>query len=360
MGVVNRKYFHRQRKFVEVVWINTKSGDDEEAETIREDQENNLVDATGGVHEEDANKVTEEKREDNNNTVDVDHDHDVRDNVEKDVPEDVKISHETLSPPTVLLQEFFQVSDDEVELILVDIKQLRDILEDSLTPLDDAVDEDNEDELPSLGDELSSEDAVNNAIEEQDVKGGAELPSIRDKDEIVNNSFEETNLGEENDETIVLRESNYIFKTDTEIVDASERLVNAQTNHEGLGTLTNTEDGEEYVLDTKEPRPESFTHSVCKTTFDHKLDTIAECNLFRLCGMPDPEPYDRVKRGSLGRTFQKEIMEFEHVHSETVNTFLVNQAAAVEDDPDMNLATLTARLPPRPKLEHYRDYIKLE
>ena len=353
MGVVNRKYFHRQRKFVEVVWINTKSGDDEDAETIREDQENNLVDATGGVHEEDFNKVTEEKREDNNNTVDADHDHDVRDNVEKDVPEDVNISHETLSPPTVLLQEFFQVSDEEVELILVDIKQLRDILEDSLTPLD----EDNEDELPSLGDELSSEDAVNNAIGGRAVEDEAELHSPRDEDEVVNNAIEETNLGREDDETIVLRESNYIFKTDTEIVDASERLVNAQTNHEGLGTLTNTEDGEEYVLDTKEPRPESFTHSVCKTTFDHKLDTIAECNLFRLCGMPDPEPYDRVKRGSLGRTFQKEIMEFEHVHSETVNTFLVNQAAAVEDDPDMDLAALTSRLPPRPKLEHYRDYI---
>ena len=164
------------------------------------------------------------------------------------------------------------------------------------------------------------------------------------------------------DSDSALRESNYKFKEENDLTqhEIQERVERAVTSTQSVVSLEVEETGEKFVLNPPDTRPPTFLHQVDKETFDKKMETLAEVNMFKLAGWTGTEVYAGLKvvnRGGLGYCFSKDMAEFQEVHKESVKKLLDSQAAEVERRP-VEMSSLTPRKPPKPKFRHYKDFIQ--
>ena len=163
--------------------------------------------------------------------------------------------------------------------------------------------------------------------------------------------------------TTALRESNYKFKEENDLTqdEIQERVERAVTSTQSVVSFEVEETGEKFVLNPPDTRPSTFLHQVDKETFDKKMETLAEVNMFKLAGWTGKEAYGglgRVRRGGLGYCFSEDMKQFQEVHKKSVRKLFDSQAAEVELRP-VEMSSLTPRKPPKPKLPHYKDFTQL-
>ena len=170
-------------------------------------------------------------------------------------------------------------------------------------------------------------------------------------------------VGEDSvDSNSALRESNYKFKEENDLTqdEIQERVERAVASNQSVVSIEVGETGDQFVLNSPDTRPSTFHHQVDKETFDKKMETLAEVNMFKLAGWKGRETYGglkKIKRGGLGYCFSEDMGQFEEVHRESVRKLFDSQAAQVEANP-VEMSSLTPRNPPKPKLPHYKDFIK--
>ena len=163
--------------------------------------------------------------------------------------------------------------------------------------------------------------------------------------------------------TTALREPNYKFKQENDLTqdEIQERVERAVTSTQSVVSFEVEETGEKFVLNPPDTRPSTFLHQVDKETFDKKMETLGEVNMFKLAGWTGKEAYGglgRVRRGGLGYCFSEDMKQFQEVHKKSVRKLFDSQAAEVELRP-VEMSSLTPRKPPKPKLPHYKDFTQL-
>ena len=166
---------------------------------------------------------------------------------------------------------------------------------------------------------------------------------------------------EDDSEDETLQESNFQFSEggDLDEADLEERVERAVDCSESLVTAEVKETGEMFALTTPDTRAQTFLHKVDRSTFQERLDTVGEVNLFRLAGWEGKVTYEQSKRrGGLRDCFSQEMKHFQEVHRESVKRLVSRQASAAEGEP-VEVSSLTARVPAKPKLIHYKDFISL-
>ena len=202
-----------------------------------------------------------------------------------------------------------------------------------------------------------------NPVEELDSSSEDEADLEDMAGELLQLLSDSSTAGEERDdrEVSVLQESNFQFSDSPELEEEAvlERVDRAVASTDSLVTVELEETGDEFALNTPDLRAQTFLHKVDKPTFDRQLDTLAEINMYRLAGWQGNVTYERSKkRGGLRACFTQDMQHFEEVHRRSVKRLHQTQAAAAESRP-VQLSSLTARNPPKPKLTHYQDFIAL-
>ena len=168
-------------------------------------------------------------------------------------------------------------------------------------------------------------------------------------------------VAEDNAEDEALQESNFQFSEggDLDEADLEERVERAVDCSESLVTAEVKETGEMFALTTPDTRAQTFLHKVDRSTFQERLDTVGEVNLFRLAGWQGKVTYEQSKRrGGLRDCFSQEMKHFQEVHSQSVKRLVSRQASAAEGEP-VEVSSLTVRVPAKPKLTHYQDFTSL-
>ena len=166
-----------------------------------------------------------------------------------------------------------------------------------------------------------------------------------------------------NNNVFLKEESNYLVTGLNKSFKPENVEKRVQETHKNLIYYENTENGDKFVLNisdqSRTSEPIKFLHSVDKTTFEDKLDTIAEINLFQLAGFSNAEPFSlqKLKRGGLRQCFKTEIENFKQVHPTSVNELFKNQKEAVRDK-SIILPDKTSKNP-RPRFKHYKDFITI-
>ena len=202
-----------------------------------------------------------------------------------------------------------------------------------------------------------------NPVEELDSSSEDEADLEDMAGELLQLLSDSSTAGEERDdrEVSVLQESNFQFSDNPELEEETvlERVDRAVASTDSLVTVEVEETGDVFALNTPDLRAQTFLHKVDKPTFDRQLDTLAEINMYRLAGWQGNVTYERSKkRGGLRACFTQDMQHFEEVHRRSVKRLHQTQAAAAESRP-VQLSSLTARNPPKPKLTHYQDFIAL-
>ena len=202
-----------------------------------------------------------------------------------------------------------------------------------------------------------------NPVEELDSSSEDEADLEDMAGELLQLLSDSSTAGEERDdrEVSVLQESNFQFSDNPELEEEAvlERVDRAVASTDSLVTVEVEETGDVFALNTPDLRAQTFLHKVDKPTFDRQLDTLAEINMYRLAGWQGNVTYERSKkRGGLRACFTQDMQHFEEVHRRSVKRLHQTQAAAAESRP-VQLSSLTARNPPKPKLTHYQDFIAL-
>ena len=202
-----------------------------------------------------------------------------------------------------------------------------------------------------------------NPVEELDSSSEDEADLEDMAGELLQLLSDSSTAGEERDdrEVSVLQESNFQFSDNPELEEEAvlERVDRAVASTDSLVTVEVEETGDVFALNTPDLRAQTFLHKVDKPTFDRQLDTLAEINMYRLAGWQGNVTYERSKkRGGLRACFSQDMQHFEEVHRRSVKRLHQTQAAAAESRP-VQLSSLTARNPPKPKLTHYQDFIAL-
>ena len=225
--------------------------------------------------------------------------------------------------------------------------------------------EDSEDEeINEVVDDVHQFDSMLvNPVEELDSSSEDEADLEDMAGELLQLLSDSSTAGEERDdrEVSALQESNFQFSDNPELEEEAvlERVDRAVASTDSLVTVEVEETGDEFALNTPDLRAQTFLHKVDKPTFDRQLDTLAEINMYRLAGWQGNVTYERSKkRGGLRACFTQDMQHFEEVHRRSVKTLHQTQAAAAESRP-VQLSSLTARNPPKPKLTHYQDFIAL-
>ena len=225
--------------------------------------------------------------------------------------------------------------------------------------------EDSEDEeINEVVDDVHQFDSMLvNPVEELDSSSEDEADLEDMAGELLQLLSDSSTAGEERDdrEVSVLQESNFQFSDNPELEEEAvlERVDRAVASTDSLVTVEVEETGDEFALNTPDLRAQTFLHKVDKPTFDRQLDTLAEINMYRLAGWQGNVTYERSKkRGGLRACFTQDMQHFEEVHRRSVKRLHQTQAAAAESRP-VQLSSLTARNPPKPKLTHYQDFIAL-
>ena len=168
-------------------------------------------------------------------------------------------------------------------------------------------------------------------------------------------------VAEDDAEDEALQESNFQFSEggDLDEADLEERVERAVDCSESLVTAEVKETGEMFALTTPDTRAQTFLHKVDRSTFQERLDTVGEVNLFRLAGWQGKVTYEQSKRrGGLRDCFSQEMKHFQEVHRQSVKRLVSRQASAAEREP-VEVSSLTVRVPAKPKLIHYQDFISL-
>ena len=202
-----------------------------------------------------------------------------------------------------------------------------------------------------------------NPVEELDSSSEDEADLEDMAGELLQLLSDSSTAGEERDDKEVsgLQESNFQFSDNPELEEETvlERVDRAVASTDSLVTVEVEETGDVFALNTPDLRAQTFLHKVDKPTFDRQLDTLAEINMYRLAGWQGNVTYERSKkRGGLRACFTQDMQHFEEVHRRSVKRLHQTQAAAAESRP-VQLSSLTARNPPKPKLTHYQDFIAL-
>ena len=202
-----------------------------------------------------------------------------------------------------------------------------------------------------------------NPVEELDSSSEDEADLEDMAGELLQLLSDSSTAGEERDdrEVSALQESNFQFSDNPELEEEAvlERVDRAVASTDSLVTVEVEETGDVFALNTPDLRAQTFLHKVDKPTFDRQLDTLAEINMYRLAGWQGNVTYERSKkRGGLRACFTQDMQHFEEVHRRSVKRLHQTQAAAAESRP-VQLSSLTARNPPKPKLTHYQDFIAL-
>ena len=225
--------------------------------------------------------------------------------------------------------------------------------------------EDSEDEeINEVVDDVHQFDSMLvNPVEELDSSSEDEADLEDMAGELLQLLSDSSTAGEERDdrEVSALQESNFQFSDNPELEEeaALERVDRAVASNDSLVTVEVEETGDVFALNTPDLRAQTFLHKVDKPTFDRQLDTLAEINMYRLAGWQGNVTYERSKkRGGLRACFTQDMQHFEEVHRRSVKRLHQTQAAAAESRP-VQLSSLTARNPPKPKLTHYQDFIAL-
>ena len=225
--------------------------------------------------------------------------------------------------------------------------------------------EDSEDEeINEVVDDVHQFDSMLvNPVEELDSSSEDEADLEDMAGELLQLLSDSSTAGEERDdrEVSVLQESNFQFSDSPELEEEAvlERVDRAVASTDSLVTVEVEETGDVFALNTPDLRAQTFLHKVDKPTFDRQLDTLAEINMYRLAGWQGNVTYERSKkRGGLRACFTQDMQHFEEVHRRSVKRLHQTQAAAAESRP-VQLSSLTARNPPKPKLTHYQDFIAL-
>ena len=225
--------------------------------------------------------------------------------------------------------------------------------------------EDSEDEeINEVVDDVHQFDSMLvNPVEELDSSSEDEADLEDMAGELLQLLSDSSTAGEERDdrEVSALQESNFQFSDNPELEEEAvlERVDRAVASTDSLVTVEVEETGDEFALNTPDLRAQTFLHKVDKPTFDRQLDTLAEINMYRLAGWQGNVTYERSKkRGGLRACFTQDMQHFEEVHRRSVQRLHQTQAAAAESRP-VQLSSLTARNPPKPKLTHYQDFIAL-
>ena len=225
--------------------------------------------------------------------------------------------------------------------------------------------EDSEDEeINEVVDDVHQFDSMLvNPVEELDSSSEDEADLEDMAGELLQLLSDSSTAGEERDdkEVSVLQESNFQFSDNPELEEEAvlERVDRAVASTDSLVTVEVEETGDVFALNTPDLRAQTFLHKVDKPTFDRQLDTLAEINMYRLAGWQGNVTYERSKkRGGLRACFTQDMQHFEEVHRRSVKRLHQTQAAAAESRP-VQLSSLTARNPPKPKLTHYQDFIAL-
>ena len=225
--------------------------------------------------------------------------------------------------------------------------------------------EDSEDEeINEVVDDVHQFDSMLvNPVEELDSSSEDEADLEDMAGELLQLLSDSSTAGEERDdrEVSALQESNFQFSDSPELEEEAvlERVDRAVASTDSLVTVEVEETGDVFALNTPDLRAQTFLHKVDKPTFDRQLDTLAEINMYRLAGWQGNVTYERSKkRGGLRACFSQDMQHFEEVHRRSVKRLHQTQAAAAESRP-VQLSSLTARNPPKPKLTHYQDFIAL-
>ena len=225
--------------------------------------------------------------------------------------------------------------------------------------------EDSEDEeINEVVDDVHQFDSMLvNPVEELDSSSEDEADLEDMAGELLQLLSDSSTAGEERDdrEVSALQESNFQFSDNPELEEEAvlERVDRAVASTDSLVTVEVEETGDVFALNTPDLRAQTFLHKVDKPTFDRQLDTLAEINMYRLAGWQGNVTYERSKkRGGLRACFTQDMQHFEEVHRRSVKRLHQTQAAAAESRP-VQLSSLTARNPPKPKLTHYQDFIAL-
>ena len=225
--------------------------------------------------------------------------------------------------------------------------------------------EDSEDEeINEVVDDVHQFDSMLvNPVEELDSSSEDEADLEDMAGELLQLLSDSSTAGEERDdrEVSALQESNFQFSDSPELEEEAvlERVDRAVASTDSLVTVEVEETGDVFALNTPDLRAQTFLHKVDKPTFDRQLDTLAEINMYRLAGWQGNVTYERSKkRGGLRACFTQDMQHFEEVHRRSVKRLHQTQAAAAESRP-VQLSSLTARNPPKPKLTHYQDFIAL-
>lgn len=225
--------------------------------------------------------------------------------------------------------------------------------------------EDSEDEeINEVVDDVHQFDSMLvNPVEELDSSSEDEADLEDMAGELLQLLSDSSTAGEERDdrEVSALQESNFQFSDNPELEEETvlERVDRAVASTDSLVTVEVEETGDVFALNTPDLRAQTFLHKVDKPTFDRQLDTLAEINMYRLAGWQGNVTYERSKkRGGLRACFTQDMQHFEEVHRRSVKRLHQTQAAAAESRP-VQLSSLTARNPPKPKLTHYQDFIAL-
>ena len=225
--------------------------------------------------------------------------------------------------------------------------------------------EDSEDEeINEVVDDVHQFDSMLvNPVEELDSSSEDEADLEDMAGELLQLLSDSSTAGEERDdkEVSVLQESNFQFSDNPELEEEAvlERVDRAVASTDSLVTVEVEETGDVFALNTPDLRAQTFLHKVDKPTFDRQLDTLAEINMYRLAGWQGNVTYERSKkRGGLRACFTQDMQHFEEVHRRSVKRLHQTQAAAAESRP-VQISSLTARNPPKPKLTHYQDFIAL-
>ena len=225
--------------------------------------------------------------------------------------------------------------------------------------------EDSEDEeINEVVDDVHQFDSMLvNPVEELDSSSEDEADLEDMAGELLQLLSDSSTAGEERDdkEVSALQESNFQFSDNPELEEEAvlERVDRAVASTDSLVTVEVEETGDVFALNTPDLRAQTFLHKVDKPTFDRQLDTLAEINMYRLAGWQGNVTYERSKkRGGLRACFTQDMQHFEEVHRRSVKRLHQTQAAAAESRP-VQISSLTARNPPKPKLTHYQDFIAL-
>ena len=233
--------------------------------------------------------------------------------------------------------------DEDINDIICEIHQFDEIIKNPVEDFDTSSSEE-EDEEP----EGSDLDILGENLMEM-----ISNPADEDADEVE---------GDSADSDSALRESNFKFKEENDLTqdEIQERVERAVASTQSVVSLEVEETGEKFVLNTPDTRPPAFLHQLDKETFDKKMETLAEVNMFKLAGWKGTEAFaglKKVNRGGRGYCFSEEMTQFQEVHQESVRKLFDSQAAEVERRP-VEISSLTPRKPPKPKLPHYKVFLQ--